>query len=73
MHRNDVGRARKVDQPRNVLPDQLVIMPVEVVFTDDIGDALPGRIVEQEPAQNGLLRLNRMGWNTQVIQLWVLR
>ena len=67
VHRHDIGRTRKIDQARNVLPDQLVIMAIEVIFTDHVGDAFPGRVVEQKTAQNGLFRLNRMGRNTKVI------
>ena len=45
-------------QLSDVLPDQAVIVAVEIVVTDDVGNIFPGAVVEEHAADDRLLRLD---------------
>jgi hypothetical protein len=71
VHRQHVGRSVLPHQLRDVLPDQAVVMPVEVVVTDDVGDVFPRAVVEEHPPDDGLLRFDRMRRQAQARELLV--
>src|SRR5690606_28831821 len=71
VYRDDVGGARQIDEPRNMLPDQAVVVAIEVVFHQHVADAVKGGIVQQQATEHGLLGFNGMGGNPQVIELRV--
>ncbi|MCY1378474.1 hypothetical protein D9M69_661130 [compost metagenome] len=56
-----------------MVPDQPVVVAVEVFFHQHVGDAVPGRVIEQQAAQNRLFRLDGMGGNAQVFELGIGR
>src|SRR3546814_2012918 len=60
VYRDDVGRAGQADQARDVLPDDLMVETIEVLFAQHIGNAVPGCVVQQEPPKNRLLCLDRV-------------
>ncbi|MNX96255.1 hypothetical protein D3C86_1285650 [compost metagenome] len=71
VDRDHVRGARQPDQAGNVVPDQPVIMAIEVFFHQDVGDTVPGGVVQQQAAQNRLFRLDGMGGNAQVFKLGI--
>ena len=42
-----------------------MVVPIEIRLIDNVADTLPHGIVDQQAAQQGLLRLNGMGGQTQ--------
>ena len=52
-------------QPKQDLEDQLVVAPVEIFGTQAIGDGIPGAVVEQQAAQDGLLGFERIRRHAQ--------
>ena len=58
--RHGVERAVTVGQFGDGAEDQAVIAAVKILFDDMIGHLVPGGVVEHQPAQYGLLRLQRM-------------
>src|SRR6185436_4043029 len=52
-------------------PEDAVVGAVEIRFGDDVADAIPGRIAEQQATQHGLLRLHRVGRQAQGFDLGV--
>ena len=55
-----IRRPVGVDQPRDVPVNEAVIGPVEVLLLDLVGDAFPGAVVEQQPAQHRLFGFERV-------------
>ena len=35
-----------------------MVLPVKIILSDDVGDLIPGMVVQQQPTQHGLLRFN---------------
>ena len=60
VDRHHVGRLAHRDQFADVGEDAPVVVAVEIALGDDIGDAVPGRVVEQQAADQRLLGLDRM-------------
>ena len=71
-HRHDVGRLGRLDQPRDMAEDAAVVVAVEILRRDQVGDAVESLVVEQQPAQQRLLGLDRMRRDLQRQQLRVL-
>ena len=46
---------------------EAVVVPVEVLFVDDIGDIVPGSIIQHQSPDDRLFRFHRMGWDLEVI------
>src|SRR5690606_33293787 len=59
-HRDHVGGVVPVDQALHLLPDQPVLVAIEVVLPDDVGDLVEGAVVEQQAADHRLFRLDRV-------------
>ena len=59
-HGNDISRPGIADQLGDVPVDEPMIGAVEIRFADHVGNLVPGRIVEQQPAEHRLLCLHRM-------------
>ena len=59
-HRDDVRRTARLHQARDVAPDAPVVVAVEVVGRDDVGDAIERLVVDEKRAEQRLLRLHRM-------------
>ena len=59
-HRDHVGRAGLLDQARDVAPDAAVVVAVEVLAGDQVGDLVERLVVEQQRAEQRLLRLHRV-------------
>src|SRR3972149_3761377 len=53
-------RCAGLDQLRDVAPDAAVVVPVEVPGRDQVGDAVECLVVEEQPAEERLLRLDRV-------------
>jgi hypothetical protein len=51
--------------------DRAVVAAVEIGFAHDVRDPVPGRIVEHETAEHGLLRLDRLRRHTRGLDLRV--
>src|SRR6185503_8584223 len=60
-----------LDQPRDMAPDAAMVVAVEVLPRDDVGDPVEGLVVEQQRAEQRLLRLDRVRWNLQRNELCV--
>ncbi len=58
VDRDRVRGLAAIDQPADGPEDQLVVLPVEVGNADQVGNAVPGSVVDQQPAQDGLLGLD---------------
>jgi len=69
--RHDVGGTRQPDQLGHLLPDQPVVVAIEIVFLDEVRDAVPGGVVQQEAAQHRLLRLHRVRRDAQGLELGI--
>ena len=48
-HRDHVGRLAVLDQLGDVAADAAMVVAVEIVARDEVGDAVPGLVVEQQP------------------------
>ena len=59
-HRHDVGGTVQLDQARDVAEDAAVVVAIEVLRADHVGDAVEGLVVEEQAAEQRLLRLHRM-------------
>ena len=59
-HGDHVGRTGGIDQLADMREDAAVIVAIEIRLADDIGDALPGIVVEQQAAEQRLLCLDGM-------------
>jgi hypothetical protein len=70
---NHVRRPAALDQLDDVVIDQPMVAAVEIGLGEQIGDAIPGRVVEQQAAEHGLLRLHRVGRHLDQIDLAVLQ
>ncbi|MNI52311.1 hypothetical protein D3C73_1070780 [compost metagenome] len=70
---DDVGGPRQADQTGDVVPDQPVVVAVEVLFDQHVGNTVPRGVVQQQTAQHRLLRLDGMGGNAQVFKLGIGR
>ena len=60
LDRQRIGRLAGPQQDGDVLPYQTVIMAVEVIIVDDVGNVFPGTVVEQQTAQHRLFGFDRM-------------
>ena len=72
-NRDDVGGAARFDQLADVTKNPPVIVAVEIVDRDQIRDLLPGLVVQQQPAKQRLLGLDRVRRYAQRKQLRVSR
>jgi hypothetical protein len=54
-----------------VLEDHPVVIAVEIVLVDEIGDPVPRRVIEQETAEYRLLGFDRMGRYAERIELGI--
>ena len=59
-HRDDVGRLAPLVEFDERPPDATVRLPVEVLLGQDVAGALEGLVVEQDPAEHGLLGLDAL-------------
>ena len=55
-----VGGMAALDQARNLLPDQPVVVAVEVFIAQQVGHAVEGLVVQQQSAEHRLFGLDRM-------------
>jgi hypothetical protein len=55
-----VSAGRFASISRDVPPDPAVVVVVEVLGREQVGDALEGLVVEQQRAEHRLLRLGRV-------------
>ena len=69
LHGQRIGRSARTQQIGDVLPYHPVIMPIEVIIGDDVGNIFPGAVVQQQPAQHRLLGLDRMRRQPQLCNL----
>ena len=69
LHGQRIGRSAGTQQVGDVLPYHPVIMPIEVIIGDDVGNIFPGAVVQQQPAQHRLLGLDRMRRQPQLCNL----
>jgi hypothetical protein len=58
--RHHVGRPRVLDQLLDVLPDAAVVVAVEIVARDDVGDAVECLVIDEERAEERLLGFHGM-------------
>lgn len=58
IHRNHVGRLAHFDQLGDLPEDTAMVIPVEVHLIDDVPHPLPDRVVDQQAANQRLLRLD---------------
>jgi hypothetical protein len=63
--RDHVGRPSRLDEARDVPPDAPVVVAVEVLARHQVGDAVEGLVVEQQCAEQRLLRLHRVRRNPE--------
>ena len=70
--RHHVDRLALAAQLRDVPVDDAVRIAVEIVLADDVADAVRGLVVEQQAAQDRLLRLQRMRRQLQGIDLGIV-
>ncbi|MNV58993.1 hypothetical protein D3C71_1513920 [compost metagenome] len=61
----DVGRLAAVQQARRGLENQPVVVPVEVLRSQQITEAVPGAVVLQQAAKDALLRFDGMRRHAQ--------
>ena len=71
-HGQRVGGLAMLDERADVLKDHPVIGAVKVLLRDEIGDPVPGRVIEQQPSQHRLLGLDRLGRDPRGLELGVL-
>ena len=56
-----------LDQAGDGFENQPMIVAVEILGDDAVGDLVPGRGVQHQPAEHGLLRLDRMRRQAQAV------
>jgi len=71
IDRDHIGRLGRADQLDDVLEDDPMVKAVKVIRTDEVGNAIVSRIVEQQAAQHGLLRFDGMRGHAQGVELRV--
>ena len=71
-HRHHVGRLAVGDEADDVVVDEPVRFAVEIGVGDHVADAVGGLVVEQQPAQHRLLRLERMRRELQRVELRIV-
>jgi hypothetical protein len=71
VHRDHVGRLGLRDQLADVVEDQPVVVAVEIVLVDEIGDAIPGGIVQQQPPEHRLFGLDGVRRHLEGIELGI--
>jgi hypothetical protein len=71
--RDDVGGLALLDELGDVPEDAPVIVAIEIVDRDRVADAIPRAVVEEQPAENRLLRLDRVRRDLQADELAVGR
>ena len=71
VDRNHVRRLGGGDQARNALEDQTVVEAIEIRFRQEIGNAVPGGVVQQQATEHRLLGLDRMRRNLETVELGV--
>ena len=71
--RDHVGRLALLDQLGDVAEDAAVVVAVEILGRDQVGDLVEGLVVEQQAAQQRLLGLDRMRRHLQREQLGIGR
>ena len=59
-HRHRVGRLAGVDESADRREDQSVVVAIEVIGADQIGNAVPSGVVEKQSAEHGLLGFDGM-------------
>ena len=65
---DDVGRLAVANQLQDVTVHDAMRIAVEVVRVDDVADLVRGVVVEHQPAEHRLLRLERMRRKLQLIE-----
>ena len=70
---DDVGRPAGVDQAADGGIDQAVLEAVEVAVGEQVAGAVPGAVVEHQPADDALLGLDRLRRHAQPRHLVVAR
>src|SRR5262249_40268940 len=69
--REDVRGLVVFDEPRDGAPDEPMVMSVEIRFGDQVADAIPRGIAEQQATESGLLRLHGVRRQSQRFDLRV--
>ena len=67
---NNVRGLAGLDEAQQLLIDQAMIGAIEISLGDVVADLVPRVIVEQQTAEQRLLRLDRMRRQTQRIERW---
>jgi hypothetical protein len=62
---NHVRRLAEFDEACNLTEDAAVIVSIKISLIDDVADTLPYGVVDQQTAQQRLLRLDGMRGQTQ--------
>jgi hypothetical protein len=65
IHSHHVGRPATLDQLADMAKNPPVIVAIKIAFTDDIRNAIPSAVIEQQAADQRLFRLDRMRRQTQ--------
>ena len=65
--RDGIAGLAALDQTRDRFEYQAVIVSVEILGDDAIGNLVPGRRIEHQPAEHRLLRLDRMRRQAQPV------
>jgi hypothetical protein len=65
VNRNHISRFTQLNQARNLSKYSPVVVPVEISLIDDIANPLPNGIIDQQPAEQGLLCLDGVRWQPQ--------
>ncbi len=60
-----------VDQLDNVLKNDAMIVAIEIVFADKVGNAIPSCVIKKQTTQYGLFGLDRMRRHTEGFELRV--
>ncbi len=68
-NRQRIRRLVVLDEHRDMAVDQAMVGAIEIVGGQEIGDLFPRAVVEQQAAQHGLLRLDRIWRQLQRIDL----
>ncbi|MNS60687.1 hypothetical protein D3C72_936950 [compost metagenome] len=67
IHGDHVRRLGGGDQARNALEDEAVIEAVEVRFGEEVGNTVPGGIIQQQTAEYRLLGLDGVRGNLETV------
>ena len=59
---NHIDRVTVREQFLNRVEDQLVILAIEITLPDLAGDVIPFAVIQQQAAEQRLLRFKRLGW-----------